>query len=111
MRRGTLAAGAAAAVLAAGITGGAVAFASGGDGEGNGRVAGPEADRAITAALAETGGGKANAVERDPENGATWEVEVTKPDGKTVDVRLDADYTVVVVEGDSEAPDADNPDE
>lgn len=31
-----------------------------------------------------------------------WEVEVTKPNGKTVDVRLDKDYGRVVVEGDSE---------
>ena len=42
------------------------------------------------AALAETGGGRVNAVERDSEHGATWEVEVTKLDGSTVDVRLDA---------------------
>jgi hypothetical protein len=65
-------------------------------------VTGPGADRARQAALAHLGGGKANAVERDSEAGATWEVEVTKPDGSTVDVRLDATYEVVVVEGDSE---------
>jgi hypothetical protein len=41
-------------------------------------------------------------VERDGENGATWEVEVTKTNGKTVDVRLDANYKVVVIEGDGE---------
>jgi hypothetical protein len=35
---------------------------------------------------------------------ATWEVEVTK-NGKTVDVRLDAAYKVIVVEGDSEQND------
>jgi len=45
-----------------------------------------EADQARAAALAVTDGGTANAVERDGENGATWEVEVTKPDGDTVDV-------------------------
>ena len=38
-----------------------------------------------------------------PRNGATWEVEVTKPDGSTVDVRLDANMKVVVVEPDQEA--------
>ena len=48
-------------------------------------------------------GGHANSVERDSENGATWEVEVTKPDGNTVDVRLDQNYHLVVVEGDSES--------
>ena len=42
-------------------------------------------------------------MERDSENGATWEVEVTKPDGNTVDVRLDQNYQLVVVEGDSES--------
>jgi hypothetical protein len=50
-------------------------------------------------------GGTANAVERDSENGATWEVEVTKPDGQTVDVRLNQNYELVVIEGDTESPD------
>jgi hypothetical protein len=48
-------------------------------------------------------GGRANSVERDSENGATWEVEVTREDGTTVDVRLDAHYGLAVVEGDGEA--------
>ncbi len=48
-----------------------------------------------------TNGGHANSVERDSENGATWEVEVTKPDGTTVDVRLDEGYGLVVIENDS----------
>ncbi|WP_309648941.1 PepSY domain-containing protein [Nocardioides sp.] len=62
---------------------------------------------ATDAALDATGGGTANEVERDSENGATWEVEVTRPDGSTVDVRLDEAYQVVVIEGDSEEPDGD----
>jgi uncharacterized membrane protein YkoI len=74
-------------------------------------VTGPEADRAVAAALQATGGGKANSVERDSEDGATWEVEVTKPDGSSVDVRLDAAFAVVVIEGDSEAPDSDSGDD
>ena len=41
-------------------------------------------------------------MERDTENGATGEVEVTEPDGDTVDVRLDAQCDVVVIEGDRE---------
>jgi uncharacterized membrane protein YkoI len=65
------------------------------------QVSGPGADRAREAALAHHPG-TANAVERDSENGATWEVEITKPDGKTVDVRLDERYKLVVVESDSE---------
>jgi hypothetical protein len=52
-----------------------------------------------------TGGGTANAVERDSENGGFWEVEVKKPDGAIVDVRLNADYSVLMVEGDSETAD------
>ena len=89
---GTL--GVAAAVVASGA-----ALA---DDDGEGRVTGANADEATAAALKATGGGTANAVELDNENGATWEVEVTKKDGTTVDVRLDENYAVVVIEGDSE---------
>ncbi len=68
-------------------------------------VTGSAADAATAAALRATGGGTANSVERDAENGVVWEVEVTRPDGRTVDVRLAADLTVVVVEGDVETGD------
>ena len=95
----------AAVVVAAGIAGGAIAIAGGNDSEGN--LKGPSADRAVKAALEATGGGTANAVERDTENGGTWEVEVTKTDGQVVDVRLDENYELVVIEGDSETPDDD----
>lgn len=86
-------------VLAAGGGGAAFAVAQGGD---EGGATGPGADRARAAALTALKGGRANSVERDTENGATWEVEVTRTDGKTVDVRLDERYRVVVVEGDGE---------
>ena len=89
--------------IAAGGAATAIAVAGGGDDEGG--ATGPAADRAAAAALRITDGGTANGVERDSENGATWEVEVTKPDGQTVDVRLDQNYELVVVEGDSESPD------
>ena len=94
--------GGAALALAAGGVG--VAAATGGIGgdDGDANVTGPSADQATAAALAITHGGTANSVERDSENGATWEVEVTKADGNTVDVRLDESYNLVVVEGDSE---------
>ena len=95
------------AVLAIAVGGAGTAIAvAGGDDEGEGHATGPAADRATAAALQITGGGHANAVERDSENGATWEVEVTKPDGQTVDVRLDQNYHLVVIEGDSESADA-----
>ena len=103
MRKKLIAAGAG-VVLALGVSGGAVALAGGGDG-GEGTVTGAGADAATAAALEATNGGHANSVERDNENGATWEVEVARPDGTTVDVRLDDQYRVVVIEGDSEAPD------
>ena len=90
-----------AVILALG--GAAWAIAGGGDDEGS--VTGPGADEARAAALSHLGGGTANSVERDSEDGATWEVEVTRADGKTVDVWLDAGYGVVVVEGDSEDAD------
>jgi hypothetical protein len=83
---------------------GGAALASGGadsGDDGDVTVTGSQADRATRAALQITGGGQANSVERDSENGATWEVEVTKRDGDTVDVRLDEGYDLVVVEGDS----------
>lgn len=92
--------------IAAGGTGAALAVPGSTD-DGEGRVTGPAAELATDAALRITSGGRANAVERDGEKGATWEVEVTRPDGKTVDVRLDANFGLVMVDGDSESSDAD----
>jgi uncharacterized membrane protein YkoI len=92
--------GGAVTALAAGGAGTAIAVSGNDDGEP--QATGQGADRAREAALAITQGGRANAVERDSENGATWEVEVTRRDGKTVDVRLDEHYRLVVVESDSE---------
>jgi hypothetical protein len=93
-------------LLAAGAAGTTAAVATGDNGDdgdaGNVSVTGPQAQRATAAALDITGGGHANSVERDGENGATWEVEVTRPDGVTVDVRLDERYALVVVERDGE---------
>jgi hypothetical protein len=97
-RKVVIAAGAA-VVLAAGGVGIANAVA-GSDGEGG--ATGPDAQRAEAAALRLIPGGTANAVERDSENGATWEVEVRRPDGSTVDVRLDDRFNLVVAEADSD---------
>jgi len=72
-----------------------------------GNVSGQDADRAREAAVRAVSGGKAGSVELDDEDGATYEVEVTRPDGTTVDVRLDKDFRVVVVESDSDSPDSD----
>lgn len=99
--------GAAALGAALGGAGIAGAVSSGGSdsGDSEGHVTGVEADKATAAALEATGGGTANAVERDDEKGATWEVEITKPDGTTVDVRLDEGYKVLVIDGDNETAD------
>jgi len=64
-------------------------------------VTGAEASRAEAAAAAKTGG-TPGSVERDSENGATYEVEVIKPDGQKADVRLDEQFEVVTVESDDE---------
>jgi hypothetical protein len=91
---------AAASLLALG--GAAFARGTGAFDDGDESVAGPQADRARAAALKITGGGTATAVERDSEMGATWEVEITRKDGSTVDVRLDDSFKLVGIDGDSE---------
>ena len=95
---GTLALGGAGATYA--VAGG------GGDDDGERQATGAGADRARAAALALLPGGTANAVERDSEDGAVWEVEVTKADGTTVDVRLDKAFEKVVIESDTEGGEA-----
>lgn len=102
MRKRVVVAAAGAGVVVA-VAAGGIAVASGGDdGPASHQYTQKQGDAATRAALEATGGGKANSVETDNENGATYEVEVTKPDGATVDVRLDESYHVVVIEGDSE---------
>ena len=78
-----------AALAALALGGAALAGASPNDVTGGDELSGSTLDRASKAALAETGGGKVTDSERDGENGATYEVEVTKDDGSQVDVRLD----------------------
>ena len=107
MRKRTLTISAGAAVLVAlGLGGAAVAGATGAfDDEGD-PIGGAQADRARAAALAVTRGGTVNAVERESEDGATYEVEVTRKDGTTVDVLLDRSFGLVAVDGDSETNDS-----
>lgn len=96
-------------IIAGAATGAGTAVATTGDEEtGSGAYTEQQAKDATEAALGATGGGTANSVEKDSENGATWEVEVTRTDGSVVDVRLDASYDVVVIEGDSEEADSDD---
>jgi uncharacterized membrane protein YkoI len=100
MQRRIIATAAVTGALVVAGAGAAIAGSAGDDGDEQATGAG--ADRARAAALKITGGGTANAVERDGEDGATWEVEITQPDGETVDVRLDDRYRLVVVERDIE---------
>ena len=64
-------------------------------------VSAATAARAREAAATETGG-TPGSVERDNEKGAAYEAEVTKPDGKKADVRLDEQFKVVGVDEDNE---------
>jgi uncharacterized membrane protein YkoI len=72
------------------------------DGEGSSGLSPDLKARLKEAALAATGGGHVNAMERDGENGGTYEVEVAKVDGSQVDVRLDDQLKVVVIDQDGE---------
>jgi len=101
MNRRTKLIAAGVSVLAIGAGGAAVALGTGEDDSAE-QVSGAGGDKAVAAALEITGGGEANSVELDSENGAVWEVEVTTPDGNTVDVRLDDNYGEVAVEDDTE---------
>lgn len=96
-----------AGVVAALALGGAAIAGAGGAFDDETPLEGSELAKASAAALKATGGGSVNDTERDSEQGATYEVEVTRPDGSTVDVRLDASYRVVAIDSDSEQPDDD----
>lgn len=99
-RRVTLIVAGVASVAVLGLGGAAIADARmGDDGE---PLSGAKLHRASAAALKATGGGRVTETEHDSEDGATYEVEVTKADGSQVDVRLDESFNVVVVEGDEE---------
>ena len=91
-----------AAVAAVALGGGAIAAATGAFDEGEAQLTGADADRAREAALRATGGGTANAVDREFDRGSGYEVEVTRKDGSAVDVSLDESFNVVAINGESE---------
>jgi hypothetical protein len=86
-------------VLALALAGGGGAYAVAGGGEEDQTLGGSTADKARAAALQYTHGGSAGVVENeanDPEeHGASYGVEVTKPDGSKVDVFLDENYKLL----------------
>jgi uncharacterized membrane protein YkoI len=107
MRKRVMVAGVVLGAAAAATAGGIAVAGNGDDGPASHQYTQRQADLAKQAALDATGGGTVNSVESDSENGATYEVEVTKPNGTTVDVRLDDAFKVVVIEGDSEGSGSD----
>jgi uncharacterized membrane protein YkoI len=93
---------AAGAIAALGVGGAAIAGAAGGGDDGNGKpITGPDLDRASAVALNEAGGGKVTGSELRDEEGY-YEVEVTRPDGKQVDVHLDNSFHVLASKADHE---------
>jgi uncharacterized membrane protein YkoI len=104
--KGVLIAIAAVAVLAVGGTAIAGAAGGGDDDATDKAISGQALDRASSAALAETGGGKVTETEVGDEEGA-YEVEVTRADGSQVDVHLDKDFKVLssVADNDSSSED------
>ncbi len=94
---------AAVAVIAAG-TGVAIAAAQGSD-SGQEALTGSTLDRATEAALAYTGGGSVTEAEVG-DQGAAYDVAVTRDDGSVADLRLDSSFAVIGEERDSGEPDS-----
>jgi uncharacterized membrane protein YkoI len=87
------------------LGGAALAGAQGGGddaAEGETTLTGEAAEQARSAALQETGGGTVRELERDPEEGRVYEVEVKRPDGSVVDLDLDGSFKVVAVDEDKD---------
>ena len=99
--KGVFIAIAAVAVLAVGGTAIAGAAGGGDDDATDKAISGQALDRASSAALAETGGGKVTETEVGDEEGA-YEVEVTRADGSQVDVHLDKGFNVLSSVGDND---------
>ncbi len=91
---------AAAAMMVLG--GGGAAYATGGDsGE---QATGPNIEKAKSAALDHTNGGRVTGTEVGDEEGY-YEIEVTRDDGSQADVHLDRDLNVLSTLADHESPD------
>jgi len=72
-------------------------------------ITGTALTRASEAALAETRGGRVTETEVGDED-AYYEVEVTLPDGREVDVHLDRSFAVVTSTADADDSDGDESD-
>jgi hypothetical protein len=93
---------AAAGVIATGV-GGAAAIAAG-PADHDRPITGPALAPAEAAALTHTGGGRVTETEVGDED-SRYEVEVTLPDGRQVDVQLNEDFTVAGSTADSRPDD------
>jgi hypothetical protein len=93
-----------AAALALGAAGAGVAVATGDDDDTQRPISGAALDRASAAALEHTGGGQVAETEAGDEE-SYYEVEVTRPDGSSVDVQLDRGFNVVGDESDGAGED------
>ena len=84
-----------AGILALALVGAGAGIAAAGSQDDNEEpITGEALQRASEVALAHTGGGRVSDTEQGDED-SYYEVEVTLPDGKQVDVQLDRDFKVV----------------
>lgn len=93
MRRMIIVGGVVAGLIAAGA-GIAVATGQQDDDSSDRPITGPALDRATRAALGHTGGGRVTETEVGDEEGY-YEIEVTMPDGRQIDVHLGEDFAVL----------------
>jgi hypothetical protein len=96
----------AASGLAVAVVGGVVAAAA--DGDSDQELTGAARDRAVTAALAATGGGTVLETEAG-DDGAAYGVEIRLADGRQVEVNLDDSFKVVGQEADEDRPGENEP--
>jgi hypothetical protein len=107
MKRTTMWIGGCAAALLVAGTGAGVAAASGQGDDSEGPITGNALDKASTAALQETGGGRVTETEVGDED-SYYEVEVTLDDGSQVDVQLDRSFRLVRSSADNDRAGDDN---
>ena len=92
----------AAAAVAIVAIGGGIAAATGGD-DHDQPITGDALTRASAVAIAHAGGGRVTGSEVGDEEGY-YEVEVTLPDGRQVDVHLGRDFGVLTTKADRDTP-------
>jgi uncharacterized membrane protein YkoI len=100
------------AVVALGVVAGGagIAVATGAAGDDDEPLTGLTLEKATAAALAHTGGGTVTETEAG-DDGAAYSVEVRLPNGRQVEVNLDAGFTVIGQEDDDDGPGGDDADD